>query len=292
MKIKPDWYQWLHAYRTREMDIIFRDCPDGVFAEGLELGAGDGFQSALLVKYVRRLIATDLNPAILSLPSHDAVDYQVLDAEEVGDAFPPGSFDLVFSSNLLEHLPAPQRALTGIHRVLKDDGVTIHVVPSPFWKLCELLLYFPNHIIVLLEQVLARGGGRVLADKVRRHTPTGHAPAPVAPDADNNPKTRKRPHSFLYRWFIPETHGVSLGHLEEFRAFRKSRWLAEFRKADLEVVAVRKGPVASGYGFGLNTLRRWLERLGFTSEYIYVAKKRGQSSPYVRYFAPRRGRAS
>ncbi len=281
MRIKPDWFQWLHGYRTREIAIIFGQCPDGLFATGLELGAGDGFQSELLLKYVGRLVATDINPAILRLPAHDCVEYQALDAEDVGDHFAPGSFDLVFSSNLLEHLPAPERALAGVQRVLRDDGVTIHIVPSPFWKLCELLLYFPNHVIVLLEQILVRGGGRVLAEKVHRHTHGGAEAMPMPQEADNNPKTRKRPHSFLYRWFIPETHGVSSGHVEEFRAFRKSRWLAEFRRAGLEVAVVKKGPVASGYGFGLDTLRRWLERLGFTSEYIYVATQAGHTSPYL-----------
>lgn len=282
MKIKPDWFQWLHGYRTRELALIFGGCPDGLFGTGLELGAGDGFQSGLLLRYVRRLTATDINPAILRLPPREGLDYRVLDAEEVADHFPQGSFDLVFSSNLLEHLPAPERALAGIGQVLKDDGVTIHVVPSPFWKLCELLLYFPNHVIVLLEQVLVRGGDKVLAGKVRRHMPGKAEGAPLQ-EPDNNPKSHKRPHGFLYRWFIPETHGVSEGHLEEFRAFAKSRWIAEFQHAGFQVAAVRKGPVASGYGFGLDTLRHWLERLGFTSEYIYIATKKGHECPYVQY---------
>lgn len=283
MRIKPDWFEWLHGYRTREIALIFGRCPDGLFAEGLELGAGDGFQSGLLARYVRHLVSTDINPAILGLPAHDGVEFQALDAEDVGDHFPPGSFDLVFSSNLLEHLPSPEQALAGVCRVLKDDGVTIHIVPSPFWKLCELLLYFPNHVVLLLERVLVRGGGRVLAEKIGRHTHGGAASTPIPQEADNNPKVHKRPHSYLYRWFIPDTHGVSSGHLGEFRAFRKSRWLAEFRRAGLQVAMVKKGPVASGYGFGLDTLRRWLERLGFTSEYIYVATKVDSTSPYLQY---------
>lgn len=283
MKIKPDWFQWLHGYRAREIALIFGRCPDGLFPSGLELGAGDGFQSALLLKYVGHLVATDINPRILELPAHERLEYRVIDAEDVGESFPTSSFDLVFSSNLLEHLPTPERALAGVQRVLKDNGVTIHVMPSPFWKLCELLLYFPNHVIVLLEQVLARGGSKVLEEKVRRHLPGRTKAAPLQQEPDNNPKVRKRPHSFLYHWFIPETHGVSDGHLEEFRVFRKSRWLAEFRRAGFQVAVFRKGPVASGYGFGLDTLRRCLERLGFTSEYIYVATKAEQTSPYLRY---------
>lgn len=282
MRIKPDWFQWLHGYRAREIALIFGRCPEGLFGKGLELGAGDGFQSALLLRYVGHLTATDINPAILRLPPHDGLDCQVVDAEEVASHFPHGSFDLVFSSNLLEHLPEPGRALAGVYQVLKDGGVTIHVVPSPFWKLCELLLYFPNRVVVLLEQVLVRGGDNVLVGKVRRHM-SGRAGSASPQGPDNNPKSRKHPRSFLYRLFIPETHGVSEGHLQEFRAFGKSRWIAEFRRAGFHVAAVKKGPVASGYGFGLDTLRHWLERLGFTSEYIYIATKEGYDCPYVQY---------
>jgi len=83
---------------------------------------------------------------------------------------------------------------------------------------------------------------------------------------------------------VPEPHGVSRSHVEEFSAFSRRRWKAEFERANFEIIAILKGPVASGYGFGFEGLRRFLERLGVTSEYIYVARKRGAASPYARYF--------
>lgn len=44
--------------------------------------------------------------------------------------FPPKSFDLVFMSHSLEHLPSPVDALRRVHRLLKDDGLLVISVPN------------------------------------------------------------------------------------------------------------------------------------------------------------------
>ena len=59
MKIKTAWLPHLHRIRSREIEIAFGRCPEKIFATGLELGAGDGFQSGLLTRYVSRLTCTD-----------------------------------------------------------------------------------------------------------------------------------------------------------------------------------------------------------------------------------------
>src|SRR5439155_1182066 len=90
--------------------------------------------------------------------------------------------------------------------------------------------------------------------------------------------------SLLSRLLSPDPHGVSATHTMEFRAFGKERWIREFAAAGLDVVAVLKGPVCSGYGFGLNRFRLMLEKAGFASEYAYVAVKRGARSPCAQRF--------
>lgn len=44
--------------------------------------------------------------------------------------FPPGTFDVVFMSHSLEHLPSPVDALRRIYRFLKDDGLLVISVPN------------------------------------------------------------------------------------------------------------------------------------------------------------------
>jgi SAM-dependent methyltransferase len=48
--------------------------------------------------------------------------------------FEDGTFDVVFSSNVLEHVPHVVEFQKEIHRVLKPDGVVVHVLPSSSWR--------------------------------------------------------------------------------------------------------------------------------------------------------------
>jgi len=263
-----DWKTYLHAIRKRETEVIFSGCPPHAFPAALELGAGDGYQSTLLQVYVDRLVATDWDVTLLLNSRSDRVDVRPCDAEAAADAFPPAEFDLVFSSNVLEHLPNPGLALRSIHRVLRDDGITVHVMPSPFWKLCNLSLFFPF--------LIARGLRRLARGTAFKSGEVGH----VLP---NNPKMPSTGRSWARRLW-PPPHGAYRGHLQEFWAYRKARWVQEFQRAGFRVVRTMKGPVCSGYGLGWDLLRRMLERAGLTGEYVYVATKEGGRSPYEKYF--------
>lgn len=267
MKITADWRRHLHDIRNQEIERIFSGCPARAFPEALEIGAGDGFQSALLSRYVGHLTSTDYDPAILSFPPSPSITYRVGDAEEVDKAFPASHFDLVFSSNVLEHVPDPVKALRAVAAVLKDDGITIHVIPNVFWKLASIILYVPYRVTTLVERMT-------------------EPPAPTANGHHevNNPKTPRRRRSFLARQLWPEPHGVSATNREELRAFALSRWHKVFEAAGFRVVAILRGPVASGYGFGWETARAALLRLGLASEYVYVASKAGRTSPYEGFF--------
>ena len=79
------------------------------------------------------------------------------------DCFGEKSFDIVFSSNLLEHLPDPSVVLRGVHRLLKDDGITVHIMPGPFWKLCQMALYHPANGLASEYVYSAVKKGRVSA---------------------------------------------------------------------------------------------------------------------------------
>ncbi len=283
VRLKADWLPLLHRFRRREIEIVFAGCPGKAFATGLELGAGDGFQSRLLTRWVSNLTSTDYDSGVLSNPPDASITWAVCDAEEVDRAFPNKRFDLVCSSNLLEHLPDPSKALRAIRAVLADDGITIHVVPGPFWKTTHLLLHVPNRAILILERLLRPGA---LAAVGRKLSGAGPGTAETAP-RNNNPKTPRPRRGAVARFFVPEPHGVSRGNLRELFAFRRSRWVRELRHAGFELVAVRKGPVATGYGFGLDRLRGLLETLGLASEFVYVARVRGASSRHAAFWRAR-----
>ncbi len=188
--------------------MIFGGCPQDAFPCGLELGAGDGFQSTLLAPYVCRLTASDYRPfdyrpVMMTEPAGGAgasqgtapgrIAFTVCDAERVDEVFGAAAFDLVFSSNMLEHLPDPGRALRGMRAVLKDDGIAIHVIPSPFWKLSHLAGFYPNAVLSRIERRARRGG-------VAQAGATDQGGA----EWDNNPKVAAQ------RAALPGTAAVAL----------------------------------------------------------------------------------
>jgi SAM-dependent methyltransferase len=280
------WTEIVHRLRQREIEIIFSGCPEGCFTTGLELGAGDGFQSNLLIHYVKSLISTDYNRSRLALAGSEKVRYLVCDAEKVDRIFRPSSFDLVFSSNLMEHLPEPNLAFKGIHRVLKDDGVCISVMPNPFMKLMWMLFFYPYKFMRVIEVLGDRSAPsnkasrEGLGDRTRRGERSSDNLAGVV--LDNNPK--RTPYSFLRRQLWPVPHGAYSSNLEEFVKYRLARWVHLIEDNDFDVIQIFKMPVTTGYGFGFERLRGWIERLGFASGYAYVAIKKDSHSHFREYW--------
>ena len=296
MKLKADWIPWLHAYRKRETDSIFEKCPEGLFRCGCELGAGDGYQSTLLSRYIVSLISTEINPRLLPEESRREIEYRICSAEAALTSFADRNFDIVFSSNLLEHVVDPQRVLSGIHRVLKDDGITVNVMPGPFWKMCQVLLYVPAHVLVAFERITKQRGLknmvrelRVIAGETWQGLLTG-SNATISMNYEqelhngNNPQVRAAKPSSLKSLIMPLPHGVSKSHLEEFKLFNQKHWLDLFDNAGFVCISLRKGPAASGYGLGWKLMAALCEKLGLVSEYIYITAKKNRVCRYQEYF--------
>ena len=102
--------------------------PGRPFADALEIGSGTGYFSLNLLQMgaIRRLVATDISPGMLSTLSETAnrlgleVETEVTDAEVL--PFADESFDLVFGHAVLHHIPDLDRALAEFRRVLRPGG--------------------------------------------------------------------------------------------------------------------------------------------------------------------------
>lgn len=269
MSERPDFMDRFHRVRRKEIEIVFSHCPEKHFATALELGAGDGFHSRLLAKYATKLISTDYSPSILALKNTESIEYRVCDAEEVDHCVGGESFDLVFMSSVMEHLSNPVKALQAAHKILREDGVVVSMMPNRFWKACHLAFHLPNK--VFLKMTHPRGGNRRPIEE-------------KTIGVDNNPKTVKAIRSKFVAFWTPEPHGVSKSNLDEIMAWKPERWSEHFEEAGFEPPLLIKGPVSSGYSFGFDFAAHFLERIGIASEYAYIAAKRGTDSPHIEYF--------
>ncbi len=96
----------------------------------LEIGAGAGWQAQVFASCGLEVSAIDLP---LSEFSEKRV-WPIINYDGKQIPFANDEFDVVFSSNVLEHIPDVAQFQKEIHRVLKPDGCAIHVLPSSSWR--------------------------------------------------------------------------------------------------------------------------------------------------------------
>lgn len=116
--------------------------------ETLDVGCGLGYFSKRLSERGAKLIACDIGPGLVQR-TRELVGCraEVADALELVPQFGAGRFDLVVSSECIEHTPSPQKALEQMAAVLKPGGFlavsTPNIVWSPVVKLATTLRLRP-----------------------------------------------------------------------------------------------------------------------------------------------------
>ena len=69
---------------------------------------------------------------------------------------------------------------------------------------------------------------------------------------------------------MPPVHGVGNGLIDETLRFRRKSWQELFQRNELEIIGTAKGPISTGHGFGFKGLKTLLEKLGVSSEYVFL----------------------
>ncbi len=136
----------LEAIRRYELDIALQLLP--LTGKLLEIGAGTGWQA-------QELEDRGYDVSAIDLPSSKYRENRIrtitdYDGKEI--PFEDNVFDVVFSSNVFEHIPHIDKFQKEIRRVLKPDGYALIILPSSSWRLwtniTHLLKYWtipPTH---------------------------------------------------------------------------------------------------------------------------------------------------
>lgn len=220
----------LHALKRYELDSAIAALGDPFSGKVvLEIGSGTGFQLSLLAERCKSVTGIDLAS---STHAGDRL-MPVTDYDGAHIPFPDQTFDVIFSSSVLEHIADPPGFHGEMHRVLKSDGVAVHIVPTHVWRLWTALAHYPALPKTILGAV--------------RHDPADGGPAA--------PGRRRRPWSKISAVLFPPRHGEHGNTLSEIFAFRPGRWVRQFEDNGWIVErAVRTGLFQTGYclfGLGL-----------------------------------------
>ena len=244
---------WHHFLRLRDLrQIIGEERPERS-SRVLELGAGDGVQTSALRELFNEVTPTD--PA----PFGDVDGMVVADAANL--PFEDNSFDLIFSSNVLEHVEKLDEAFTEMKRVLAPGGVMIHSMPTGTWKAVQLVgRPFASAVKIfrrLLPGISADPGRLKLGGSFDSHS-----------SGESNRSLVQR----IIGLVIPTVHGVSGNHFSEFNRFRPRWWRQRFGGAGLDCYRTSPLFLHSPYDllpYRLMGLRELMGRIGFASVDVF-----------------------
>lgn len=100
----------------------------------LDVGCGPGFFSQRLVQRGANVLACDLGPNLVERTKQRVgCRAQVADALRLVEEFGENRFDLVVSSECIEHTPSPIEALRQMAGVLKPGGYLAVSTPNIIW---------------------------------------------------------------------------------------------------------------------------------------------------------------
>jgi SAM-dependent methyltransferase len=129
----------LHSIRAAELDVLLRlERARLADLDILEIGSGSGLQLQTLRRIARTAIGVDV-PCSNYKPAASA-GFVLYDGSNL--PFADAAFDLIYSSNTMEHVRNEERLHAEMQRTLRPTGIAIHVVPSSSWRLWSMVTYY------------------------------------------------------------------------------------------------------------------------------------------------------
>ena len=125
--------EFLKKIREHELNQIINKFPEN--SEILEIGGGSGWQAKILQNLDYKVQSIDIKNSFYL--KEKVFNVQIYDG--INLPFQNKKFDIIFSSNVLEHIEVINKYQKEIYRVLKDDGIAIHIIPSASWRIWTIL---------------------------------------------------------------------------------------------------------------------------------------------------------
>jgi SAM-dependent methyltransferase len=201
--------QCLINIREYELGLVLPLIP--ARAKVLEIGAGAGWQAKKLHDQGFEVEAIDIegNP----YAADQAWTVRQYDGSHI--PYPDDYFDVAFSSNVLEHVVNEEQLQSEIKRVLKSDGIAIHILPTGSWRFWTSGTYYLYALKVISNGIYGKATN----------------PEPKSGDSRNNSEWhRNRESRSLLEKLFPPRHGEDGNSFSELYLFSRWRWLGLFRK--------------------------------------------------------------
>ena len=254
--------EFLHEIRAHELEFIVRHLPAG--ARILEIGGGTGAQARELAARGYDVVSVDLPASTYS----EARVFPIIEYDGTRLPFGDSVFDVVLSSNVLEHVKDLDAMFAEFDRVLKPEGYGVHVMPTGAWRLWTNVAGYADcvqRLLPVLPRLIPRGAARAHLRSVWRalHEVLG----------------------LLRAYAVPARHGEVGNALTEIHTFSRRWWLSELARRGFQVE--RAVPMSLFYTghmvFGARLSLRQRERLAGMLGSACVLYRFGRRSDRVKH---------
>lgn len=248
-------YEFLKKVREYELELALKYFPDK--GKMLEIGAGAGWQAKTIATFGYEVEAIDVQDSRYN----DVREWPVTIYDGCKIPFPDNYFDIIYSSNVLEHIESIVAFQLEMQRVLKDSGVAIHILPSAAWRFWSIVTFYPYIFLT---------GIKYITNHVLRNRPT---------QSSNYEKLNKLSKINLLKIILfPARHGERGNMFSELIYFSKSSWERLFRNTGWIVRSIIPCNIMysgnSIFGTRISIEKRiFLSRFLRSSSYIYILHK-------------------
>ena len=248
--------EYVNRIRAEEMRRVL-ERHAGLFTgkDLLEIGSGTGLQLQALQKICQTAIGIDL--ASSSYSQHRLVDIVDYDGQHI--PFPDHSFDIIFSSNVLEHIAEEAAIHTEMKRVLRPGGAALHIMPTHTWRILTSVAHYPAQPRRIASRLFRQNDGPI---QMSVHSPT-----------------QRQWFRTLAGLLLPSRHGEFGNLISEHWIFHPNSWRKRFERWGWKVEAVEPLELAyTGHGFfgpsiSLDLRTRWSHFLG-SSTALFILRPR------------------
>lgn len=264
MSLRDRWIDWIREHELQELETHIKHFAQSR-ARLLEVGGGNGFQAKRLSRMGFEV--TSIDP----LPCHPK-HFDVLVGDSMDLAFGDNSFDVVFSSNVLEHIPNLTKAFSEMNRVLEPSGIMIHVVPTNYSTIYTFITQPAGYLLKLVKAFL------YVCQLLYRKLSASEA---SSTGKENAPPSKSDAVKMLHpiRILIPWPHGTSATCFSEMQDWKPERWIKTVEKMCSCHCEVVRMPLAYSrhriLPFILIGLRHWLAKQGGASCVALIIRRKG-----------------
>ena len=204
--------KYLQKIRRYELSHVIPYIPKG--SNILEIGAGAGWQAKILAENGFVVTAIDLEES--RYKQHRVLP--VLHYDGVNIPFPDDHFDVVFSSSVLEHVEQVEQFQSELKRVLKKNGLAIHILPSGTWRFWTSM----SHYLFIVKALLFK--------LFPSRWDEGNSIGEAIQAAHNYSKKE-----LLKKALYPSRHGEAGNVISEIYLFSRLRWIKLFNRTGWNV---------------------------------------------------------